>query len=162
VNNSTPELRSHIRLLSIPFAPVIVSRGAGTLISQTYISSNPAHGLLLIDPPPSNAALSASAPGETNAALPTPLSEFDYEPLFPIAILASTSSLSSLRSSHRLLAKPTGLKEEEPTPKGGMLGGMFGRRKRRWEVATIEVAEGQEGSQEAFVKIESWLDEIGV
>jgi hypothetical protein len=94
--------------------------------------------------------------------LPTPLPEFDYEPHFPIAILGSASSLSSLQTSHRLLVKPLTPEEEVPAPKGGMFGGMFGRRKRRWEVATIEVADGQEDGQDAFIKMETWLDDIGV
>jgi hypothetical protein len=155
VLNEGPELRAHIRLLAIPFAPVIVARGAGTLISQTYISSNSASGLLLIDPPPSNEALPAEC-------LPTPLAEFDYEPLFPIAILGSPSRLSTLRTSHRLLApRPA---EEAPAPKRNrMLGGMFGRGGRgRWEVQTLEVGEGKEDGQDALAKIEMWLDDIGV
>ena len=45
------ELASHIRLLAIPFAPVIVARAGGTLIAQTYVSSHPASALLLISPP---------------------------------------------------------------------------------------------------------------
>ncbi|EPQ50741.1 hypothetical protein GLOTRDRAFT_49968 [Gloeophyllum trabeum ATCC 11539] len=89
------ELRSHIRLAAIPFAPVLVSRSSGTLIAQTYISSNPARGLIMISPPPNNNSVSKSL-------LPTPLEEFNYEPKFPIAVLGAKEDLQRWRHDSRL------------------------------------------------------------
>jgi len=105
---------------------VIFARSSACLIAQTYISSNPASGLCLISPPPSNFA--------SKAFLPTPLQEFDFEPKFPIAIMASQQEMSLFKKESRL-------------------GGDFG-------VDKIEIENTE--SQEAFVAIEQWLDELGI
>ena len=126
------ELASHIRLLMIPFAPIIVARGAGTLIAQTYISSYPASALLLISPPPSNSVLAAS----DKSLLPTALPEFDFEPRFPVAIMATQQERSVLERENRLWKDPDVDKlvvRDETTLTG----------------------------QEGLVKIEQWLDELG-
>ncbi|KAI0641394.1 hypothetical protein C8Q79DRAFT_1014338 [Trametes meyenii] len=99
MNHYEAELSSHIRTLAIPFAPVIVSRAAGTLLAQTYISSHPAAGLLLISPPPSNATVS-------RALLPTPLPEFDFEARFPVAVMCTEREQEKLRSESRLWRDP--------------------------------------------------------
>ena len=57
IKNICLELMSIIRLSTLPFPPVIVARGCTCLIAQTYISSNPASGLVLISPPVSNREL---------------------------------------------------------------------------------------------------------
>ncbi|RPD60272.1 hypothetical protein L226DRAFT_548121 [Lentinus tigrinus ALCF2SS1-7] len=126
------ELASHIRLLAIPFAPVIVARAGGTLIAQTYISSYPASALLLISPPPSNATLSASS----SPPLPTPLPEFNFEPRFPVAVMCTENERSTLERENRLWKDPNVDK-------------MVVRDER--------AVSGQEG----LVKIETWLDELG-
>ena len=92
------ELASHIGLLAIPFAPVIITRAAGTLIAQTYISSFPASALLLISPPPSNSALAAS----DRSLLPTALPELDFEPRFPVAVMATEQERPTLEKDNRL------------------------------------------------------------
>ena len=120
------ELSSVIRLATIPFPPVIFARGFASLIAQFYISSNPASGLFLISPPSSNSA--------SKGLLPTPLKEFDFEPKFPISIMATRKDMDVLRTESRL---------------GGDLG-----------VDKIEV-ENLEG-QEALMAIENWLDELGI
>ncbi|TFK52772.1 hypothetical protein OE88DRAFT_1711671 [Heliocybe sulcata] len=89
------ELRSHVRLAAIPFAPVIVSRSTGSLIAQTYISSNPARGLIMINPPANNDSV-------PEMLLPTPLEEFNYEPKFPIAVLGRKAELDAWRKGSRL------------------------------------------------------------
>ncbi|KAJ8084192.1 hypothetical protein PM082_002959 [Marasmius tenuissimus] len=94
------ELRSAIRLTTIPFAPVIFARDAACLIAQTYISSHPATGLVLISPPPSNDAAMKSG------ILPTPLPEYDFEPTFPIVVVSTPSQMEVLRKEHRLLRDP--------------------------------------------------------
>ncbi|KAF9015317.1 hypothetical protein BDQ17DRAFT_1340843 [Cyathus striatus] len=89
------ELSSTMRLSMIPFPPVIFARSAGGLIAQQYVSSHPASGLILISPPISNAAL-------TGDLLPSDLAEFDFEPKFPIAIVATTEEMKSLQQRNRL------------------------------------------------------------
>ncbi|KAH9887998.1 hypothetical protein C8Q73DRAFT_748356 [Cubamyces lactineus] len=93
------ELASHIRMLAIPFAPVIISRAGATLIAQTYISSHPATGLLLISPPPSNASV-------PQALLPTPLEEFNFEARFPCAIMCTEAEQPRLAAESRLWKDP--------------------------------------------------------
>ncbi|KAK7058818.1 hypothetical protein VNI00_001442 [Paramarasmius palmivorus] len=119
------ELQSAIRLCMIPFAPVIIARGPSCLITQQYISSHPATGLILISPPPSN---------DDVDILSTPLPEFNFEPKFPIAVFATPQEMEALKVKNRLVRD------------GGV------------DVFTVGDTEGQE----TFVKIEEWLDEIGV
>ncbi|ESK98356.1 hypothetical protein Moror_106 [Moniliophthora roreri MCA 2997] len=66
--------------------------------------------------------------------LPTPLPEFDFEPKFPIAIFATPQELDALKVKNRLVRD------------GGV----------------DVVAVGDTMGQDAFAKIEKWLDEIGV
>jgi len=120
------QLSSDIRLAGIPFPPVIFARSSASLIAQTYISSNPASGLFLISPPSSNLV--------SKGLLPTPLPEFNFEPKFPIAVMASRQEMDLLKEESRLGGDP--------------------------EVDKIEV-ENVEG-HEAFVAIEHWLDELGI
>ncbi|EIW54678.1 uncharacterized protein TRAVEDRAFT_130448 [Trametes versicolor FP-101664 SS1] len=124
------ELASHIRLLAIPFAPVIVSRAGGTLIAQTYISSHPATGLLLISPPSSNAAAPPSL-------LPTPLPEFDFEARFPCAVMCTEAETAQLAEGNRLWQDPA-----------------VDKIVVQDEAAIV----GQDG----VVKIEQWLDDLGI
>ncbi|KAL6302659.1 hypothetical protein BKA93DRAFT_736241 [Sparassis latifolia] len=102
-------LSSHIRLCAIPFPPVIFARSFGSLIAQTYISSYPASGLLLISPPVSNEAV-------PSALLPSSLREFDFEPKFPCGILYAQGEMKRLEHNRlwgdpnvdRLMVKDTG------------------------------------------------------
>ncbi|KAI0754123.1 hypothetical protein C8Q80DRAFT_1216324 [Daedaleopsis nitida] len=138
------ELASHVRLLAIPFAPIIVARAGGTLIAQTYISSHPASALMLISPPPSNAAVTSSSslsmpspsPSHSQSLLPTPLPEFNFEPNFPCAVMCMENERERLEAENRLW-KDTNVD----------------RMVVRDEAAVV----GQEG----LVKIEQWLDELG-
>lgn len=95
-NSNFSELSSAIRLSTIPFPPIIVARGSACLIAQTYISSNPASGMILISPPTSNAEMLESS------RLPSPLAEFDYEPNFPIAVVGSEDETEKLAVAHRI------------------------------------------------------------
>lgn len=124
------ELASHIRLLAIPFAPVIVSRAGGTLIAQTYISSHPATGLLLISPPSSNVTAPPSL-------LPTPLPEFDFEARFPCAVMCTEAETAQLAKGNRLWQDPA-----------------VDKIVVQDEAAIV----GQDG----VVKIEQWLDDLGI
>ncbi|KZT32092.1 hypothetical protein SISSUDRAFT_994402 [Sistotremastrum suecicum HHB10207 ss-3] len=90
-----PELGSQIRLADAPWPPVLFARSAGSLIAQTYISSNPSTGLCLISPPFSNADVQ-------NVRMTTRV-DYTFEPKFPIAILDETERLAKLQAHHRLL-----------------------------------------------------------
>ncbi|KAH9914486.1 hypothetical protein B0H21DRAFT_772112 [Amylocystis lapponica] len=124
------ELLSHVRLCGIPFPPVIFARAAGSLIAQTYISSHPASGLLLISPATSNKTVPSSL-------LPTPLREFDFEPQFPCGIMCTQQETGLLAKENRL-----------------------------WQDSNVDklVVKDERSitRQEGFVKIEQWLDEIGI
>jgi pimeloyl-ACP methyl ester carboxylesterase len=107
---------------------VIIARSMGSLIAQTFVSSHPASGLVLISPPSSNSADSVKA------LLPSPLPEFDFEPRFPISLVSTEEESDMLRKSNRLA-----------------------------QDADVDVLSVQNvDSQEAFVRIEQWLDEVGI
>ncbi|KAG8711701.1 hypothetical protein FRC08_015571 [Ceratobasidium sp. 394] len=86
----TKDLRSHIRLAAIPFPPVIIARAGTCIVAQSYIESNLASGLVLIEPPVSNASCVPDL-------LPTPLDEFTFEPRFPIAVISSSDKVKESR-----------------------------------------------------------------
>ncbi|KDQ12111.1 hypothetical protein BOTBODRAFT_113350 [Botryobasidium botryosum FD-172 SS1] len=99
------ELVSHIRLAAIPFAPLLIARSAaGALIAQTYISSHPASGLILLSPPTSNASSS------TKSLLPAHLKEFDYEPRFPLLIVDTPAAEQAQQADNRLVQEGADLK----------------------------------------------------
>ncbi|KDN51863.1 hypothetical protein RSAG8_00414, partial [Rhizoctonia solani AG-8 WAC10335] len=54
----TKDLASHVRLAAIPFPPVIIARAGACIVAQSYIESNPAYALALIEPPISNSTRS--------------------------------------------------------------------------------------------------------
>ncbi|EIN11124.1 hypothetical protein PUNSTDRAFT_101157 [Punctularia strigosozonata HHB-11173 SS5] len=144
IGSLAAELRSHIRLTAIPFAPVLIARDGGTLIAQSYVESNPATGLIMISPPASNTSFATSYSSHSTR-LPTPLPEFTYEPKFPIAILGSPSEIVSLKRDHRL----------------GKIGSQGGSsRWTRGGVHWLQVHDTM--GQEARTQMELWLDEIGV
>lgn len=66
--------------------------------------------------------------------LPTPLEEFNFEPKFPIALLTTPHLMQRLQKTNRLAQDP------------------------QVELLTTEDLE----SQDAFLKIESWLDDLGI
>ncbi|KAF8973720.1 hypothetical protein BDZ97DRAFT_1912188 [Flammula alnicola] len=127
MNGYESELASTIRLSAIPFPPVIVARASACLIAETYISSNPSSGLILISPPVSNAELSIDK-------LPTPLEEFNYEPNFPIAVIATPHEVERLRESNRICQSDS--------------------------VDVIRVVDIN--LQQTLIEIEQWLDRLGI
>lgn len=74
-----------------------VARAGGTLIAQTYISSNPASALVLISPPTSNSSK------ETEHLLPGSLNEFDYEARFPLLLLDTPTQMEKQITNNRLV-----------------------------------------------------------
>lgn len=84
-----------MRLSTIPFPPVVIARSASCLIAESYISSNPAAGMVLISPPVSNQSLEGDL-------LPNKLPEFDYEPYFPIVVIDTEQSIRELKENNRI------------------------------------------------------------
>ncbi|KIK71177.1 hypothetical protein GYMLUDRAFT_235538 [Collybiopsis luxurians FD-317 M1] len=121
------ELKSVVRASFNPFPPVFFARGAACLITQTYISSNPASGLVLISPPASNNSLPTSVLSHT-------LPEFNFEPNFPIVVVDTPQGMAKLQTENRLA------------------------KDDRVDRIVVNDVEGQE----AFIKIEQWMDEIGI
>lgn len=119
------ELVAALQEAQTTFPPVIFARQCAGLISQTYISSHPATAMILLSPPPSNADVSI---------LKSPLPEFNFEPLFPIALVAETADMQALKERSRLARDPG--------------------------VDTFTVSSLE--SESTAVKLSSWLDELGV
>ncbi|KAJ3813643.1 hypothetical protein F5876DRAFT_34682 [Lentinula aff. lateritia] len=123
------ELKSVVRASFNPFPPVFFARGAACLITQTYISSNPASGLVLISPPASNHSLLSKS------LLSHALPDFNFELKFPIAIVDTLQGMANLQVAGNRLATDD-----------------------RVDRIVVNDVEGQD----AFVKIEQWMDEIGI
>ncbi|KAF5356047.1 hypothetical protein D9756_003906 [Leucocoprinus leucothites] len=128
------ELRSAVRLSMIPFPPVVFARSAGCLIAQTYISSNPATGLVLLSPPANNVEMASTHCQYGLPILPTHLAEFDFEPNFPIAVMATLARMRVLEKLNRLT------------------------RDSQVDMFTVDSLEGQQ----AYNNIQNWLDKLGI
>lgn len=85
-------LASQIRLLAIPFPPILMSSGDSCLLTQMYIEDNPASGLVLIDPPADNV-------GESSGKGETRLPRFGYEPRFPILLMSTSGREAEIQES---------------------------------------------------------------
>nr|GAT49774.1 predicted protein [Mycena chlorophos] len=128
MNGFVSELKSELRMSGHGsfFPPVIIGRSAASLIVQAYISSNPVSAMLLMgDIPVTNAIV-------PKTFLPTPLDEFNFEPKFPIALLATSTQMERL-VDHRLV-------------RAGV------------QTYTTDDLDGED----AMLKIESWLDMLGI
>jgi hypothetical protein len=79
----TSLLASQIRLLAIPFPPIIIASGASCLITQSYVEDHPGSGLVLVSPPPDE---DPSPEKEMERGWKWPV--FAYEGTFPILLLA--------------------------------------------------------------------------
>ncbi len=80
----------------VALSPVVFARASASLIAQTYISSHPGQSLVLISPPSCN----------DDAPLKGHLPDFNFEPLFPIALVATMSEMQVLKQRHRLANDP--------------------------------------------------------
>ncbi|KAM0749211.1 hypothetical protein T439DRAFT_326955 [Meredithblackwellia eburnea MCA 4105] len=65
-----------------PFPPLLISSHLSSLLSQTYVSSHPLSGLLLLSPTPVSALHSSHS-----SIFPTEVEEFNYEPTFPLGLI---------------------------------------------------------------------------
>ncbi|KPV75407.1 uncharacterized protein RHOBADRAFT_43913 [Rhodotorula graminis WP1] len=80
---------------SSPFPPLLFASGPSALVAETYVSSHPLSGLCLVSP-----LSAASAHPHLPRAFPTTLDDFNYEPGFPIAVVAPQGSAAG---DHRLV-----------------------------------------------------------
>lgn len=96
----TALLASQIRLLAIPFPPIIVSEGHGAWLAQSYVGDNPASGLVMVSPAPDG---TAAEKGPT----------FGYEPHFPILVMGAEGEMANLQASR------LGKASEQGTGRGG-------------------------------------------
>lgn len=92
-------LATEIRLLAIPFPPVIVAEGVGCLLTQSYIGDNPASGLVMVNPPPDADPRKVNEAGGASWEWPV----FNYEPHFPILVIAEKANLATLQSTNRVV-----------------------------------------------------------
>lgn len=128
-------LNQEIRLLAIPFAPVIIASGSSCLVAQTYIESYPASGLVLIDPPPDS---DPRAAGDKDFAWP----KFSYEPRFPILIVARQGEEAKVVNETRV-----GSASKDGVGRGGK---------------GVEVVEEVDGyGDKTRNEVERWLDRCG-
>lgn len=131
------ELAHQVRLLAIPFPPVIIAHSSSTLLSQAYISDNPASGIVLVSPPVDNASISSSPEPEDR------LPEFNYEPHFPVLVVASSELAEQLKANNRLV--------QDFAPKGVGRGGKG-----------VSFEEVQDPTSECTrMTIERWMDRCG-
>lgn len=122
--------------MAIPFAPIIIAAQASTLLSQSYISSHPASGLVLVAPPHTTAA----ATGQNGA---DPLPEFTFEPHFPVLVLAADANAQETQERNRLVRDFAG--------RGVGRGG---------KGVTFETA-ADVSSDKARITVERWMDTCG-
>lgn len=93
ITAASKALNAELRLLNIPFSPVIIASGPAALVAQAYVSDFPASGLVLVSPPPD--ADPRDAADQKAWAWPT----FNYEPTFPILLLTSAQHEGAVLSS---------------------------------------------------------------
>jgi hypothetical protein len=92
----TTLLASQIRLLAIPFPPILIASGATCFLTQAYIEDNPASGLVLVSPPPDedpSPSSSSGRAGERGWKWPT----FGYEGTFPILLVGEEGAQNQSR-----------------------------------------------------------------
>ncbi|OCF31466.1 hypothetical protein I316_06868 [Kwoniella heveanensis BCC8398] len=174
----TTTLATQIRLLSIPFPPIIIARGAGSaLLAQAFVEDHPASGLVLINPPPDEdprrpapySTAAAAATATKNASLTRAATagsnqsdnanvnttwtwpKFGYEPHFPLLIMSSQAGLQRLSTTHRLVREG-----------GNDVSGQRGRGKGL-EVGVLDGNEDELGelSERGRMDVERWMDRCG-
>ncbi|BGP31951.1 hypothetical protein JCM10296v2_003730 [Rhodotorula toruloides] len=81
---------------SSPFPPLLFASSGSSLLAEQYVSSHPLSGLCLVDP-----INASSAHKVLPHYFPKPLSDFNYEPGFPIAVVQS--AVKEADKEHRLV-----------------------------------------------------------
>lgn len=104
LRSMSSELAHQIRLLAIPFPPILIAQGAtAQLVGQTYVSDHPASGLVMVAPTSSLEFATAEGGEQQQQQGLLKAPEFNYEPRFPILVLSPPSLAPHLEQSHRLV-----------------------------------------------------------
>lgn len=111
IKAASDALSAQLRLLAIPFAPVIIASGPACLVAQAYVSDHPASGMVLIEPPPDQDPREAGGAGVGGSvqfqgakaagggAKPFAWPTFRYEPRFPILLVAPQGAEDAVRAT---------------------------------------------------------------
>lgn len=102
------DLRSLLSSSTMPFPPVLISRTLSTLVAQTYVSSYPLQGLVLISPPPSIASLKNSQSQFPNLPNLFDMKEFRFEPRFPVLVIEESGAMSEKQMRENRIVKKKG------------------------------------------------------
>lgn len=147
LRSMSSELAHQIRLLAIPFPPILIAQGAtAQLVGQTYVSDHPASALVLVAPSTS-LEFSTLAPGSSqDTSLSVP--EFNYEPRFPILVVSPPSLSPQLEQTHRLV-------RDHAAVSGYSVG--RGGKGVSWESDATEDVR----SERNRMTIERWMDRCG-
>ncbi|WVW83515.1 hypothetical protein I302_105536 [Kwoniella bestiolae CBS 10118] len=146
------QLSTEIRLLAIPFPPILIARGISTLLAQAYIEDHPSSGLVLLDPMPDQDPRSDQHGKEEKGGKRLTWPTFTFEPHFPILVMSDQASLRELSVSNRLV-REHGILPKDGKEKKGWFGGRSGKG------VEIEVMERvDEGSR---IQVERWMDRQG-
>jgi len=97
-------LNDRIRLMGIPFAPVIISEGVSCLVTQAFVEDFPASGLVMVNPPPDEDPRPKK--GSEGGGWEWP--KFGYEPRFPILVIAGEGEMRGLEVGSRVLRAAQG------------------------------------------------------
>ncbi|RSH86587.1 uncharacterized protein EHS24_004856 [Apiotrichum porosum] len=131
-------LNDQIRLLNIPFAPIIVASGPSCLVAQAYISDHAASGLVLVSPPPDADPRTEATTQEAGWAYP----RFTYEPRFPILLVAEPGQEEAVTASR------VGSAAEDGVGRGG-------------KGVSIQVATDGPRGEKTRMEVERWMDSCG-
>ncbi|WVR04931.1 hypothetical protein IAU60_001943 [Kwoniella sp. DSM 27419] len=138
----TSLLASQIRLMAIPFPPIVIAQGSSSLLAQAFIEDNPASGLVLIHPLPDEDPRTEAERQESGWAWPT----FRYEPHFPLLVMSDQEGLRKLSVSNRLVRE------------GG--NGVSGQR-GRGKGLEVSVLDHGELNERGRLDVERWMDRCG-
>ncbi|WRT66811.1 uncharacterized protein IL334_003774 [Kwoniella shivajii] len=136
-------LSSEIRLLSIPFPPILIASGSSTLLAQAYIEDNPSSGLILINPSPDEDPRAKASDWKWPV--------FKYEPHFPILVLSDHEGLNKLSVTNRLVRESG---QEPSTGKGWF------RRQKGVEMGVVDDLSGGL-NERGRIEVERWMDRQG-
>ncbi|WWC85160.1 uncharacterized protein L201_000017 [Kwoniella dendrophila CBS 6074] len=147
-------LSTEIRLLSIPFPPLIISKGISTLLAQSFIEDFPCSGLILINPIPDEDPRSNSTK-EIQTASSFKWPTFKYEPHFPIYILSTQENLLNLSTKNRLI-RDYGHLPNDPSSK--QTGSWFRTKSKGIEIGVSNSTKIDENGR---IQVERWMDTQG-
>ncbi|BGP55379.1 hypothetical protein JCM8202v2_002980 [Rhodotorula sphaerocarpa] len=118
-----------------PFPSLLFGASHASLLAETYVSSHPLSALCLVSPTPAPVAHTLAP-----HMFPSTLSDFDYEPGFPIAVLEDPASHDPKRALHRLVRDFVDEDDDE-----GLVRRLEGRQ-----------------DEEGWQRVMEWMDENGL